>query len=342
MRLFLGLGFPIGIHPALVLWVALLAAAGLGGPALVVLGSVFLHELAHAAAARVAGARVASVELYPFGGIARIDAGAEPGTEAAVAAAGPLFSFCLAAAATGLNRAGLVSPPGGLLDWAVLANLGLGAFNLLPALPLDGGRIYLGLASRRLGLARASRRLVRLGRGLAWGLAAAATGCAAAALPGLAPPGWRPVLAGLALNGWLTAAFLYRAGREERMVIARRINALLRKGDVLSRRGILPVRHLAVAATARVAECLVHFSPDAYHVVLVADGRGHLLGQLTEGQLLAALAGGAGPTLGDLLGSGPGRPPGCRQAAARPGRCSRGERRPVENMFPWRYNKRDL
>jgi Zn-dependent protease/CBS domain-containing protein len=105
--------------------------------------SVLIHELSHCVVARGYGLPVRRILLYPLGGFSEIEREAEtPGREFGVAAAGPALSLVLAAAGYGLMR---VVPPGTIegtlvsqLRWA---NLVVGIFNLLPGLPLDGGRM---------------------------------------------------------------------------------------------------------------------------------------------------------------------------------------------------------
>ena len=106
-------------------------------------GSVLVHELAHCVAARWYGLPVRRVLLYPLGGYSEIEK--EPGTpgrEALISGAGPVVSLAIAGLGYGLGR--VVS--GGLahqLIWQLfVANLVVGIFNLLPGLPLDGGRIF--------------------------------------------------------------------------------------------------------------------------------------------------------------------------------------------------------
>jgi Zn-dependent protease len=106
-------------------------------------GSVLVHELSHCVVARAFGLAVRRVLLYPLGGFSEIEQ--EPPTPAReflVSVAGPLTSLALAGCGFALN---LALDPGGiprvLIDQLILANLLVGVFNLLPGLPLDGGRI---------------------------------------------------------------------------------------------------------------------------------------------------------------------------------------------------------
>uniref|UniRef100_UPI000830ED7D site-2 protease family protein n=1 Tax=Actinomadura hibisca TaxID=68565 RepID=UPI000830ED7D len=111
--------------------------------ALLLYGSVFVHELSHAVTARVLGLPVRSVTLHILGGETAIEREAPtPGREFLIAFAGPLVNLVLAG--LGLLTHALVPLPGVallLVDALTFANLLVGVFNLLPGLPLDGGRL---------------------------------------------------------------------------------------------------------------------------------------------------------------------------------------------------------
>jgi Zn-dependent protease len=105
--------------------------------------SVLVHELSHSLVARGYGLPVRRILLYPLGGISEIEREPEtPGREFIVSAAGPALSLVLA----GVGYALMKVVPGGTIGWIIVsqfrwANLVVGIFNLLPGLPLDGGRM---------------------------------------------------------------------------------------------------------------------------------------------------------------------------------------------------------
>ena len=105
--------------------------------------SVLVHELSHSVVARAFGLPVRRILLYPLGGFSEIESEPPtPGREFLVSAAGPAISLVLAAAGFGLARAfHPTGVPGVLLNQLVVANLLVGIFNMLPGLPLDGGRM---------------------------------------------------------------------------------------------------------------------------------------------------------------------------------------------------------
>jgi Zn-dependent protease len=161
------LGFPIDVNPSFLLLLAIVALTmgGLTGVAVVLLAfaSVVLHELGHALVARHLGVRVAGIELHFFGGAARIvDVPRRPGDEIAIAAAGPAVSFALGGLAFLL--AGIGGAPGAFFNLLAWINLVIGAFNLIPALPMDGGRILRAILARRMSYLRATETSVRIAR----------------------------------------------------------------------------------------------------------------------------------------------------------------------------------
>jgi Zn-dependent protease len=112
--------------------------------ALLFFGSVFLHELAHAVTARLANIRVEGITLVFFGGFTAArseDRG--PGPAFAIAALGPATSLALGGALWLLARLadGLAEPVPSVIRYVALLNVLMAGFNVLPGLPLDGGRM---------------------------------------------------------------------------------------------------------------------------------------------------------------------------------------------------------
>ncbi len=108
-------------------------------------GCLAVHEVAHAVVARRFGVRVKSITLFLFGGVAEIEGELPtPGSEFAVALAGPATSVAIGsvlALAAGIAERLAWTGAAGVLFTLALVNLGVAVFNLVPGLPLDGGRI---------------------------------------------------------------------------------------------------------------------------------------------------------------------------------------------------------
>lgn len=163
-----------------------MAGALFGGLLMVVLFfCVVLHELGHSLVARAFGIGVHDITLYPIGGIARMERNPEkPRHEFLIAAAGPLVNLVIALllwgvtgvasalgkldAATALKS--LAPGPDTALVWLLLSNLFLALFNLIPAFPMDGGRMLRAALTVLYGFQEATRIAAGVGQFLAMAL----------------------------------------------------------------------------------------------------------------------------------------------------------------------------
>lgn len=185
-------GIPTRIHASfalLLLWLGIstwqAARSGFAvlfglGFALAIFACVLLHEFGHALVARRFGIGTRRITLLPIGGVAELERSpSDPRAEMYIAAAGPAVNLAIASilSLVGLTTGAFTS--GGVaalvFNGLVGANLMLALFNLIPAFPMDGGRVFRAWAQRRYGRVRATQMAARLGRWLAagfgvWGL----------------------------------------------------------------------------------------------------------------------------------------------------------------------------
>jgi Zn-dependent protease/CBS domain-containing protein len=181
-------GIPIYIHATFLIIIAWVVLANLGqgqGPydmaaALLFVSLIFacvlLHELGHALAARRYGIGTKDITLLPIGGLARLERMPdEPRQELWVALAGPAVNVVIAAGlyawivlTSGIASISSLSLTGGLLvERLLFINLLLAGFNLLPAFPMDGGRVLRALLAMKLDHAQATRWAASIGQGMA-------------------------------------------------------------------------------------------------------------------------------------------------------------------------------
>lgn len=180
-------GIDLRVHVSFLVLVALFAAAapepGVTSALtnvvwlVVIFACVVVHELAHCFVARARGAHVEEILLFPLGGVSRLrNIPESPRDEFAIAIVGPITSIGLGAfaavlcLATGRSLLPLDFVAGAWLARLAWLNLILGVFNLLPAFPLDGGRVFRSLLERNRDLEAATRVATRVGHAFAGGL----------------------------------------------------------------------------------------------------------------------------------------------------------------------------
>jgi len=182
-RLFTLAGIRIEVHVTFLLMVAWLALFQRGAnPAFLTLGEllllflcVLLHELGHALAARRFGIHTREIVLLPIGGVARLERMPEkPAQEVVVALAGPGVNVILATALAAVLAArgvtaeqALARADQGPVEFLLLANLAMLVFNLVPAFPMDGGRVLRAVLAMTMPYARATRIASQVGQGFA-------------------------------------------------------------------------------------------------------------------------------------------------------------------------------
>lgn len=254
--------------------------AGLRGVAFVTLlfGCVLLHELGHVYAARRYGIGTPDVTLWPFGGVASLERMPEkPGDEIVIALAGPAVNVVIVLVLTLLMGARFA--PGevvtveqmrsSLLAQLAAANVALVLFNLIPAFPMDGGRVLRALLAIPYGFGRATQ-------------IAAAVGQIIAVVLGLVGLFGNPMLV-------LVAIFVFLAASGEAGYVQARD---LTRGHLARDATITRFEALPVTATVDdAAQLLLQTTQGEFPVV---DGAGRMRGVLTREALVAAL-GATGP-----------------------------------------------
>ncbi len=185
VNVFSALGVPIRLHFTFLLLAIFLIVLGLSGTQSAPMNaiyiaalflSVLLHELGHAAVAKRYGIRTLEIVMFPIGGLARLNRNPKAREELWIAVAGPLVNMLIAGVIfISLFRWGTILPweqivaasDGNLLQRIAVGNLILALFNLLPAYPMDGGRVLRSLLARFQSEDEATRMAARAGQVLA-------------------------------------------------------------------------------------------------------------------------------------------------------------------------------
>lgn len=176
MRIGALFGIPIFLHwsflalvGAIVFWAytqaGMIGAVMVAGVSSLAFGSVILHEFGHALAARYYGIDTHDVTLYPMGGVAAIESMPEdPIEEIVIAVAGPAVNgvLFLVFSAIGWTFDSQVASTLGMM------NVGMGLFNLLPAYPMDGGRVLRASLALKYGHVRATQLAIKFGTFFGW------------------------------------------------------------------------------------------------------------------------------------------------------------------------------
>ena len=280
-------GTDVRVHATfflLLAWIGLAAYSDGGLPAAIentgfviaLFGCVLAHEFGHALTARRFGIRTPDITLLPIGGMARLEKLPEnPRQEIIVALAGPAVNIAiwailvvLAGADTGLDQLAQIDGTGpGVVSRLAAINLILALFNLIPAFPMDGGRVFRALLALRMDRARATR-------------IAAGAGQVVALLFGFAGlSGGNPVLV-------LIAVFVFVAANAENQEVAMRAvsRRLMARDAMITRyQALQPEDSIDIAANT-----LIHTTQ---HEFPVLNPDGTLLGFVTRTALFRALAG---------------------------------------------------
>jgi stage IV sporulation protein FB len=288
------LGSEVRIHVTfliLLLWIAVAryleggAGAAVEGVILnvAIFACVLAHEFGHALAARRYGIATPDITLLPIGGVARLERMPErPREEIVVALAGPAVNVVIAAVLIGVLGANpemrtleaLESPGASLPAQLAAINLFLVLFNLIPAFPMDGGRVLRALLAMRRGQVEATNIAARVGQALAFGLG----------------------FLGLLGNPMLLfiAIFVYIAASAEAQA-----TSLIDVSRRLGVRDAMITRFETLGPQATVGDAVECLLRTTQHEFPIVDGAGRLRGVLTRDAMVAALSrtGAATPVL---------------------------------------------
>lgn len=262
-------------HPLFVFMMGLSVVMGYYIELLTLFGIVVIHELGHVVAAQHYGWKVAEIQLLPFGGVAVID---EQGSvtaveEIVVALAGPLQNALMIALALVMKSTALWSD--GWVDYFVQANMWIALFNLLPILPLDGGKVLQALLSYRISYYHTLKLTIWMSIVMSGAL--------------LSMSIYNYPFSGLNLNVLVIAVFLLATnGYSYRDMNYKFMRFLIGRHDqadrIVTRGGL--VQPVVVRGERSVGQITKMFRRERYHLIYVLDENGLIRAVMPEHQLI--------------------------------------------------------
>jgi stage IV sporulation protein FB len=290
-------GTDVKVHVTFLVLVAYWALAGYqqrGTPGAVsatfmliaLFGCVLLHEFGHIFMARRFGVRTPDVILLPIGGVARLERiPSEPKQELLIAAAGPAVTLAIAVllylvlAVSGAQPTiGELQPSNDLLTFLLRVNVFLLLFNLIPAFPMDGGRMLRALLASRMGLLRATRAAATLGQILA------------------AVGGFYAIVAGEGMLA-LVALFIFLGAGAESSAVETRV-----AGEGLRVNQMMVTNFRTIPIHATLADAVSLLLSGEQREFPVVDNLGRTEGMLTRDNLIRGLSQrGPGSTVGEAM-----------------------------------------
>ena len=247
----------------------------------VMFGVVVFHELSHAAVAAGFGIKLKEIELNPMGGQAKLEGlegySFKPEMEAAVAMAGPMSNLVFAALGYMVSSTNGFHTP--LIDFFIASNVILAGFNMLPALPLDGGRILRSLLVDRLGFTRATNVVIRASKII--GLAMIIGGAVGFA--------FGVINLNSCFIGLLILVSSGKTSHEDELMNSGAVE-ILRRRVKLDNVKVIPSATFAVGADLSLQDVIKQITGSDFAIVNVMSKDSQLMGTLTESQLLEAAA----------------------------------------------------
>ncbi|ABW19297.1 M50 family metallopeptidase [Alkaliphilus oremlandii] len=245
---------------------------------LILIAVVFLHELSHCFMCIYYGIQVKEIKLFVFGGVAKFlgDIEGNSKQEIAIALAGPLLNFILILISFAVLRLGN-KPWQENMEFFITVNLSIGLFNLMPMLPLDGGRVFRGLLAPYLGIKKATYMVIRLGY----------------------------ILCILLFSIGIYLTFVYNIEYAFLSALAvyiglsnakekSRVNLIFAKNLVLNKKslfyeGTMEAKNIIAMEFIEIRKILEEFTLEKYYIITIVDTKGKVIGSISESEVIDAI-----------------------------------------------------
>ncbi|WP_236414403.1 M50 family metallopeptidase [Paenibacillus sp. JJ-223] len=272
-------GVRITMHPFFVIIMLASVLTGHFIELVTLFAIVFIHECGHAAAAGLLGCRVLSIQMLPFGGVAVIEdrGNLTAGKEILIALAGPMQNMLMVGAALLILQLGVGDPE--FIRYIIQGNMLIALFNLLPVMPLDGGKIVQALVSLFAPYYSTLMWTYRIGILCSLGIS------------GYAISRWLAAGDGLPLNLLLIGVFLlYSNVTDFRNVPYRFIRFLMNREEVFVRHAIAgSLVQPIISFPAKPLDTILRLlKRERYHMIYVMNKEGRIMAVLPEQRLIGS------------------------------------------------------
>ncbi|MCT4594955.1 MAG: M50 family metallopeptidase [Anaeromicrobium sp.] len=229
--------------------------------------AVFVHELFHTMTALLLGYSIESIEIFPFGGVTKLKEtlALEPRDEILVAISGPLINLIIVF--IGVNYKIIIN------EFFIYSNLGIGIFNLIPILPLDGGRVIRAYLSLNYGIKKGTKIISIISKCII--IIMATFGLS------MIKEDYSNIFV------LLLSIFLYMAvNKEINMSRYMFIKEFAHKKRSIRNKKILTVKNIIAKKDVSLKEIIDSFLVGKYHMIMVVDEEYNVVGNLTENEIL--------------------------------------------------------
>lgn len=278
--------FKLKINPFTWVFILLLIITGFYLESVNIILTIIIHEMSHYYVAKKLNVTVIQVEIFPFGGAAIFDSDIfiRPDLEIVIALAGPLSNIIFILLLIILSELTKVS-----FDYLIKINILMCVFNLLPGVPLDGGRVLKSILSRFIGITKANNVAVKISYVISFLL----------------------IYAGILTFIYgnknyvliTTAVFLIISANKERKLSAYfNLRDVAYKKEEFYKKGCMNVKQIAVLENQKLIKIINCFLPLKYHIIVVLDKNLREKCRLTETELFDfAVSNGLYSSIGDIL-----------------------------------------
>ncbi|NLM04646.1 MAG: hypothetical protein GX214_06470 [Clostridiales bacterium] len=243
---------------------------------LIILTIIFIHEISHSIVSIYYNMKIVEIEFFPFGAIAKTESFFElnPTKEIIISIAGPISNIIMLFMSILIKK--IMSINSDLMIFFIQANLGIGLFNMLPILPLDGGRILRAYLNIKTDIKKSTHITVRISKII------------------ILLMFFYSIFMNIKYNNRFflsgVTIFLYFKVRQEKyMMDYTLIYQIIIKKKKLIRKGIMDVKCLTALENIPLNNVFKRFSSSKYHLITVIDNKGRILGNISESEILDAM-----------------------------------------------------